>query len=180
MVNKEFDDFVARQMPKEKESKVDWTKQRKEWLVHLSDFYLKVEEFLSDYVVKGQIAINLGVKSIIEEGLGEYEVKTATIKIGTSEIKLEPIGTNVIGAKGRIDMTGSNGTVRFVLVEQDASEPRTSVQIWTGGKKPSPKQLAKPKKVKLAWKISTPPPQIKYIELNPESFFESVMAVANG
>jgi len=177
MTNKDFDAFVARQMPK-KESKVDWTKQREEWLGYLSNFYQQVEEFLDDYVKNGHISINSGVKSIIEEGIGEYEVKTATIKIGTSEIKLEPIGTNVIGAKGRVDMNGSNGTVRFVLVDQDASEPKISVQIWAEGEKPQ--QPAKLKEVKLAWKISTPPPYIKYMELNSESFRESIMAVANG
>lgn len=181
MTNKEFDEFVAKQMPKEKESKnIDWTKQRQEWLAHLSNFYLKIEDFLGDYIAKGQISINPGVKSIIEEDLGEYEVNTVTIQIGTSEIKLEPIGTNVIGAKGRVDMNGVNGTVKFVLVEEDALEPRLSIQVWTGGKTSPSKPSAKLKKVKLAWKISTPPPQIKYLELNPESFFEAIMAVANG
>ncbi len=179
MTNKEFDDFVARQTSKVKSPKVDWKKQRKEWLKHLSDFYQQVEEFLSDYVAKGQISINYGVKSIIEEGLGEYQVNTAIIKIGPSEIKLEPIGANVIGAKGRVDMNGSNGTVKFVLVDQEAAEPRTSVPIWIRGEKPPPK-LEKPKRIKWVWKISTHPPYIRYVELEPESFFDSVMEVANG
>jgi hypothetical protein len=58
MTNKDFDDFVTRQTSKEKEPKVNWKKRRKEWLNHLSNFYQKVEEFLNDYVVKGQISIN--------------------------------------------------------------------------------------------------------------------------
>lgn len=179
MTNKDFDDFVTRQTSKEKEPKVNWKKRRKEWLNHLSNFYQKVEEFLNDYVVTGQISINYSVKSIIEDGLGEYEVNTATIKIGPSEIKLEPIGTNVIGAKGRVDMNGLNGTVKFVLVDQEASEPRTSVPIWIRGEKPPPLP-AKPKCIKWTWKISTPPPYLRYIELEPESFFDAVMEVANG
>ena len=38
----------------------------------------------------------------------------------------------------------------------------------------------KMKKEKDVWKISTPPPKIKYLELNENSFFDALMEVING
>ena len=179
MKNKEFDEFVTKQFSEANEPDIDWSKNRDEWLIYLSEFYKKVESFLKDYVSKGQITINYNTKKIFEEHIGEYEVKTANIQLGRNQIKLDPIGTNLIGAKGRVDMIGPNGTVKLVLVDRDASAPAISVQVWVHGEEP-PQEKEKSKKIEWAWKISTPPPHIKYIELLQESFFDVFTEIANG
>ena len=43
--------------------------------------------------------------------------------MGNAEIIFTPIGTLLIGAKGRIDMTSNAGTVKFVLVDKNLSGP---------------------------------------------------------
>lgn len=172
MTKKRFDEFVAKQSSETKESGIDWSKKRDEWLEYLAMFYKKVESFLQEYISKGQIRIDYGTKRISEEYIGEYEVRTAIIHLGRNQIRLDPISTNLIGAKGRVDMIGPNGKVKFVLVDRDASAPRISVQVWIQGQEPPPK-AEKPKKIEWAWKIGTPPPRIKYIELHPESFFDA-------
>lgn len=177
--NNKFDEFVARQASRLQQAEIDWNKNREDWLNHLSEFYTLTSGFIDAYLTNGQIQIAYGRKRIVEEYIGEYEAKTATITIGKSQILFDPIGTNLIGAKGRIDMIGPNGKVKFVLVDGDASAPRISVRVSILGEE-APSKIEKPKEVKWTWKIGTPPPNIKYIELTQESFFDSLMEVANG
>ena len=179
MIKKKFDEFVANQSSETRESEIDWSKNLDEWLEHLKKFYNKIESYLQKYVSGGQIRIAFGNKKIFEEYIGEYEVSTATVHLGKNQVRLEPIGTNLIGANGRVDMIGPNGKVRFVLVDENASAPGISVQVWVQGEVPPP-EADKPSKIEWVWKISTPPPRIKYIELNSESFFDAFMEVSNG
>lgn len=179
MKHKIFDDFVNSQISKKNEIvDLDWSKQRDEWIECVSSFYAQVESFLKQYVSKGQIQVNYETKKITEEYIGEYEVKTANIRLGKNKIKLDPIGTNLIGAKGRVDMIGSNGKVKFVLVDKDSPAPKMAIRVWVNGQEPPHKEKKK-REIEWAWKISTPPPGITYIELNKESFFEALMGVAN-
>jgi hypothetical protein len=45
------------------------------------------------------------------------------LKIGRQEIVMTPIGTLLIGAKGRVDVVGPAGRARLVLVNSQASGP---------------------------------------------------------
>ena len=56
-------------------------------------------------------------KTISEDPIGSYPVEEMHIQIKNKEVVLDPIGTNIIGAKGRVDMKGSAGIVKFVLVQ---------------------------------------------------------------
>lgn len=175
---KKIDEFFARMSSKEETPNINWAKKRDEWLKCLKEFYDRVNSYLKKYVSEGRIRIASGRKRISEDYIGEYEVSMVTIHIGNSQIRLEPIGTNLIGAKGRVDMVGPNGKVKFVLVDKEASAPRVSVQIVEQYKEAS-LETPKTQKMEWDWKISTPPPAIKYIELNPESFFDAFMEIAN-
>jgi hypothetical protein len=85
---------------------------------------------------------------------------------------LTPIGTVLIGSKGRIDMSSSAGEVKFVLVEKDSKDPFKFKKSMNDRKKSA-------NSLSLQWKISTSPPSIKFIELNEESFSDALMEVLN-
>jgi hypothetical protein len=180
MTKKRFDEFVGKQSSETKESGIDWSKQRDEWLKYLAMFYKKVELFLQEYVSKGQIKIHYVTKKISEDNVGAYEAKSSIIQLGRNQIRLDPIGTNIIGAKGRVDMIGPNGEVKFLLVDRDAPAPKISVRVIVPPGLERPLEPEEPKRIKWAWKIATSPPRIKYIELQQESFFDAFMEVANG
>lgn len=173
-----FDEFVARQSAVA-QPEVDWVRKKEEWLSFLSDFYAQVEKFLHEYLSSGQIKLRCRTTKIVEEYIGEYEANTTVIDIGRSQITLDPIGTNLIGAKGRVDMNGPNGKVKFVLVDRNASSPGIWSRVWIHGEEPHP-EPPKVAVVEWAWKIVTAPPNIQYIELTQESFFDALMEVANG
>ena len=179
MSSKSFDEFVNQQSERASQHKIDWSSQRDEWMDYLDQFYDVVERFLQKYVDEKKIQIDYKTRQLHEEYIGAYDARFLVVRIGSSNIHFEPIGTILIGAKGRVDMKGPQGTVKFVLVPQSSSGPKISISVREPGKEP-PAQETKPSTTEWAWKIATPPPNIKYIELEEESFYSAMMEVVNG
>ena len=180
MSKKEFDEFINKQAKKKSDSKpVDWDAQRDEWLYYLSKFYQRVEAFLEEYIKENKLVHNYTVKTIFEEYIGGYSAKALNIELGYHKLKLEPIGTNLIGAKGRVDLIGANGKVKFVLVNKASSGPKIKVDVWIQGEK-QPEKTDEPAVNEWEWKIATPPPRIKYINLEQDTFLEALMEVIGG
>lgn len=178
MKRKTFDEFVNRQATRAKEEPFERKKELAQWKDYLNKFYSVVEGFLQKYVDEKKVLLNYKSQSMDEEFIGPYEVKNLTVLIGAAQIQFKPIGTMLIGAKGRVDMTGPRGIVKFLLVDKDSSMPRVSVRVWIKGTEPPQKLPVN--KVEWTWKISTPPPKIEYMELREETFFTAMMEVVNG
>ncbi len=173
--NISFDDFVNQQIAKEEPS-IDWIQVRDDWKKHLDEFYQLAKGFLQKYIDQDKVHITWTTKQINEEYIGSYDVKSLEVQIGTIKVRFDPIGRLVLGVKGRVDMRGPHGTVKFVLVPKRDSSPTVLViQEASSEVKDEPKPVIE----KLAWKILTPPPNIKYIELEEESFLSAIMEVAN-
>ena len=175
MANLTFDDFIDQQTAPTDEPEVDWDKERREWQQYLCQFYELVRTFMGKYIDQGKVRVRQGTKELHEEFIGTYTVDTMALEIGLNKIEFDPVGTNVIGAKGRVDMRSARGTVKFVLVSEDATEigwPR----IIEGAE-----LVAEPiEPVKnWAWKIATRPPRVRCLELCEESFQDSIMEVLN-
>lgn len=174
-----FDEFVKEQNQIAKNSDIDWGKQKKDWQRFVKLFYEEIGKFLDTYIKTEQIKIQFSDKEMYEEYLGSYKIKKASLLIGHKEIKLDPIGTMLIGTKGRIDMNGPSGTVRFILADKDATAPKITVEISTNGS-PSAKKITSAKKeIDWQWKIAKQPPKIEYLPLNKDEFLKALMAVSN-
>ena len=176
-----FEDFVDRQhqMANETEPPVDWAEELKDWKCNLDRFIKKVLGFLSPYIAQNKIRIEYVEKRIHEQHIGRYEVQTIEVMIGNTRVKFDPIGTNLLGAKGRVDMKGPSGTVRFVLVPEGSMGSYVRIRIHS---KADDSEHHEPEHVttKWTWKISTSPPNIRYIELQEETFQTAIMEVVNG
>ena len=174
--NISFDDFVNQLIVK-REPPIDWIQVRDDWKKHLDEFYQLAEGFLQKYIDQDKVRITTATKQITEEHIGSYDVKSLEVQIGAIKVQLDPIGTRILGARGRVDMHGPHGTVRFVLVAKAASSPtiRVTIRDSSSETKDEPKSVVE----EWAWKILTPPPNIKYIELEEESFLFAIMEVAN-
>ena len=175
MTDMSFDDFVNQQ--DKKEPPIDWTQRRDDWKKHLDEFYQLVEGFLQKYIDQGKVHITTATKQITEEHIGSYDVKSLEVQIGIIKVRLDPIGTLIVGAKGRVDMLGPHGTVKFVLVPKTASSP--TIRVIVRDSYSETKDEPEPIVEEWAWKRRTPPPNIKYIELEEESFLSAIMEVAN-
>jgi hypothetical protein len=178
--NSDFDNFVRRQQPISEEERIDWNKQRDEWLTRLDALYAKIQEFLQEYVNDGSIKLSFQEHRIIEENIGAYASRRMIIHIGRREITLTPIGTLLIGSAGRVDVTGSVGRARLVLVDKNATSMRSMVKIkvlMAGEKQEPPREVTN--EVDWTWKIVTAPPAVAFKELNKDSFFQLLMEVSN-
>ncbi len=176
-----FDEFVKNQQQPEIPEGF-WENQRDEWLRFLDALYQRIEGFLSKYTSSGEINIEYTPITLTEENIGSYQVRKALLKIGRSVVTLLPVGTLLIGSKGRVDVLGPRGTtVPILLINskiQKASD-MIRVQVSIGGKPTDPPK-EEPKEITWEWKMLTRPPERRFIELTQEAFFEMLMEVANG
>lgn len=194
ITSKEFDDFVKREKSAATtESLIDWDKERTDWTAHLDSLYKQIETFLSKYTAEGSIRIEYKDLELNEENIGTYVVRKMIIHIGRQEVTLTPIGTMLIGSKGRVDVEGGAGKARLTLVDKDAVDARSmirvksavdarsmiSVKVTIGTQKSSEPEKEAEKNIEWAWKIATSPPVIRFIDLNAESFFQMIMEVSN-
>lgn len=170
MSKKDFDAFIKKQSSIE-ENNIDWEKKKNEWLNHINEFYSLVQTWFDEYKKQGQVILEFFPYRLNEQDIGSYDTKTLHLKIANQEVVFIPIGTRLFGSKGRIDMEGSAGKVKFLLADKNSVKSNTKVQIYDG--KPA-------KKLDWEWKIATPPPTIQFIDLNEESFFDALMEVMNG
>ena len=175
----DFDAFVKAQQKSAQDAEIDWTKERDEWLAHLDALYERIEELLGDYVKSGQILLRYQDVQLNEEDIGTYSARRLIIRIGGKEIVFEPVGTRLIGTKGRVDITGPGGSTRVMLVDKDATRPRVRIKVQTDPKRPGgPESSAH--RVDWTWKFVTSPPTIRYIDLMPESLFRALLEVGDG
>lgn len=181
MGKKDFDEFIKKQREKtDEEHEIDWNKKRDEWLAYLNQLYKKILTMMKKYTESGDVSVEYHDKSINEEWIGEYKAKTMILKFKGNEVSFDPIGTNLIGAKGRVDLKGSAGIVKFVLVNTQSVGVRQKITIHIPGESKTEEKYQEPETVEWDWKIATPPPKIEYVGLNEESFFDALMEVING
>jgi hypothetical protein len=85
------------------------------WLSALDDLYEKVERWLNESIRAGD-ASTLRIRAFLhEEAYGSYECNKLLITVGSRTISVEPRGAFVLGAEGRVDMSGPHGR-QVVLV----------------------------------------------------------------
>jgi hypothetical protein len=93
------------------------------------------------------------------------------IHIGLEEIKLVPIGTMLVGSRGRVDVVGRAGTSRLLLVNKKVTSPSQLISVTiVNPKNPPPAKRADLPPIEWAWKIASRPPTMTFIELNKSLF----------
>ena len=178
MTRQAFDDFIKKTNARTQNSMVDWDEQRDEWLAHLKRFYAMVDRFIADYVANQQLSVTRSKKKINEENIGEYEVDVLSMNIASTTVTLTPIGTLLFGGKGRVDMVGPKGKVKFVLVPKGSSRPRIVIRAVDPDK---PSETSAEEVIgEWEWRIMTAPPQISYMPLNADAFYSAMLEVING
>lgn len=164
--------------------KINWDEKKDFFIEKINEFYKHMDTFLEPF--KDKISLKSKKHTINEDYIGSYEVDKKTLHIKNKDITFTPIGTNLIGAWGRIDMEGENGIVKFVLVPEKNDVPKieTAILITEEDKRKWQEQqnemVKRNKEAEKIWKIATPAPNIKYIDINEEKFFDALMEVING
>ncbi|HZK91834.1 MAG TPA: hypothetical protein VFC56_16960 [Stellaceae bacterium] len=183
MSKKEFSEFISRQKPPVEEQPIDWRLEKEEWLRYLDDLYKLIENFLKEYTDRGQITVTYSDIELIEENIGRYTARAMMLAFGTNRLTLTPIGTLLIGTKGRVDLSGPKGTVRLILADKNSTGIKIVVRSHVLGhgdmaaESPAPEEMRKPD---WEWKVVvTNAPQLRYQSLTQEAFFDALMEVSN-
>jgi len=179
MVAKDFSEFVASQQGPDTDVGIDWTEVRDEWLKNLDSLHKKVAGFLGEYIANGSISYSFAQVKLAEENLGEYLAKRMDIKIGRQRVSLVPVGTLLIGSKGRVDVEGSAGKALILLLDEKARSAADLITVRVTVGKVSPPPTATKGPTSWAWKLVTNGPQKKFVDLEKESFLSLLMEIAN-
>lgn len=186
MASRSFDEFVRQeqQAAKVADQPVDWQAEKAAWLRHLEELYTQVETYLKPYVEAGQVVTDYRAINLNEEHIGPYSAKEMVIVVGSKTIKLEPVGTLLIGSKGRVDAVGPLARAQLVLLNSKVKSMsqliRVSVSIGGGPPSPAPPPPTTPSEIEWVWRIVTRPPQREIIELNEKTFLNLLVEISNG
>lgn len=101
----DYFDFLSHEKEKEEQQQVKWQEVKNEWVQTLEAFMNDIRKWLSKQEEDGVVQIKREEIEIREDHLGSYQAPQLRIFIGTSEVKIQPIGRLIIGAIGRIDIT---------------------------------------------------------------------------
>lgn len=183
MGKEKFEEYLKSQQNTQDKT-IDWELKKEEWIKEIDTFLEQIKSYFEKY--RDSVVIHEQSLTINEEYLGAYEIKKLIVKFNNDTVTFTPIGRNIIGAKGRVDMEGKAGKVKFVLVGENSQSPQIMTTIITNEQEQKEYETKIKKMDEIAnqekntWKISTPPPKIKYIELDENSFFDALMEVING
>ena len=177
-MNALFDQFVQRRI-KNCEftvSPVDTAKELELWLTKLDQFYAVIARTLRPWTERGSVQLILEEFTLDEFPVGPYQARRGRIIIGDEMLRLDPIGTFLIGSRGRVDMRNGFSTSRFVIVPPGASTSRFNPHVDPAN--PDAGVIFDdPPIEEWVWKLMTPSPRIHYIDLTPMLFREQLMGL---
>lgn len=176
----DFDRFVQHELGASRTTSIDWAAAKKRWIQDLGSLYTQVKCFVAEYVDNGQMTVEERPVRLNEEGLGQYEAPELVLRLGKHEVVLRPVGANIIAAYGAVEVDGSAGRARLVLVPKDTDGPQIVTTIWSGGKNPQPAAIpAEAALGELVWKVAERQPYLRYLDLDKDKFLDLFMEVVN-
>ena len=86
-------------------SEIDWGKTKNDWINSVNNLFKIIkDEWFSELEDEGLLKIQMFPIYLIEEHIGKYSIDKMEITYNTGSIVFEPVGSNIIGGEGRIDL----------------------------------------------------------------------------
>lgn len=93
----------------------DWKARRLKWQRDIAGLYKMVRGWLRPLETEKAIRIEEAKLTLQEDYIGAYQVPCLHIFIGNQKVSFRPKGTLVVGAQGRVDVSGDR-SVRTLVV----------------------------------------------------------------
>jgi hypothetical protein len=178
METKEFERFVASQQTNV-DADLDRAQMRDEWLRELASLYSKIAGFLQDFISAGSICYGYTKIEVTEPEIGAYPADRMDISIGRQHVSLVPVGTFLVGCKGRVDAEGSAGRAQILLVNERAKSVADLIKVTVNIKRSAHRSPPEQQPISWAWKILTTTVPKRFVDLDKESFFALLLEIAN-
>ena len=105
-----------------------WTAVRELWVRQVHGLYDQVEGWLGAVIAGGWVEATREQRLLTEECLGEYAIESLQLHVGSLKMRFDPLGTLMLHAFGRIEVTGPQGSVALLLQGHDEKSPTISGQ----------------------------------------------------
>lgn len=178
MENSKFNEFVQQQNNNKDVSSFDPKKQLTEWLEYIEILYNEITSFMKPYTDKHMAEISYNNIILTEDFSGSYETRRMFLKIGRSTITFTPIGTMLIGSKGRVDVQGPSGGARLILMNKNVTNASQLVRVRVSRPGDAPPALPTVQDIQWTWKIMPSPPKMDFVDLTEDSFSDMILTVA--
>lgn len=96
-------------------ARTDWERRRDDWLVKLTELTASIRTWAE----RRRWFVDEHEKTIEEDHIGRYAVPTLFIRAPSGKIVVEPVGCNIIGAQGRVDIESFPSLNRVLLILVD-------------------------------------------------------------
>ena len=115
-------DKLKQEIKSNEEKKINWAKRKKDWIDSVKALDKLIIGWFDDYKKEGLLEFKVTTKQHREEYIGEYSVDILHLCFKNGkEIIIEPMGTLIIGAWGRLDIyvRGYNSGKYYILRNKD-------------------------------------------------------------
>jgi hypothetical protein len=102
---------------KEKAHGVDWEQKKLDWLNAVALLYNKIGVLLGGTIDKGIVKAEKFEVEVHEDFIGTYPIDELRLTVGDDRVTFKPVGINVIGALGRVDMRGDRDKIPLIWTE---------------------------------------------------------------
>ncbi|MDM8550242.1 hypothetical protein QUF72_09200 [Desulfobacterales bacterium HSG2] len=117
---------------KKKDSEIDWDKRRLLWTEQVGILYGNVEKWLKRYIEKNYISVHFYEIALHEEHIGKYSMDVLELDLGEPSVVFRPVGTNMIGACGRVDwyVSGHLDDKRMLILRENDESQGFQWELW--------------------------------------------------
>lgn len=95
---------------------IDWDARRDEYLAAVATLYEQVRGWLHSSIEQGNAKVSTRRREIDETHIGSYTVDDLVLTVGDEDVMFMPRGRNILGASGRVDVSGDNGEATLLLM----------------------------------------------------------------
>ncbi len=96
-------------------TEIDWDKKKEEWINVVDQLIEQIKEWSDD---KSWLS-EKNEKTIREENIGQYPASCLIVKTPQGILSIDPVGRDIIGADGRVDIISFPSFNRMLLVRID-------------------------------------------------------------
>ena len=138
-------DKLKRLKDDEAASCIDWEMKKNNWINSVRQLYDTIMNWFADLEKGGFVRFAQIEDEHSEEHIGPYKINLLTMDFSKRKLVLQPVGTNIIGAHGRVDMfpQGFRDQGVMLILFRAHTEPKERWEIWLDKSSKNAKSLTK-------------------------------------
>jgi len=98
---------------------VDWDDRRDKYLAAVDTLYTQIETILAEPIQQKSVTLQRRAKELSESYIGTYKIDDLILLAGDEQVRFSPVGRNIAGASGRVDVLGERGVPEVLIVQPD-------------------------------------------------------------